>query len=178
MAALDPAPASPTAANTNPEPGYQRAKLGQLSLELLRPPLELDTLTTVRATLRQRCITEPVRFQRCWPMTMAAMQRAALPARTGRLDVRFTLRERRRLAFPATPRLLQQRLQLSDPNVPRRHHPDQLGDLRLQHRNPLPQLHNPRFNRPRAPSGGPLPSTATIPLNKYCPRCLVGQLLK
>jgi hypothetical protein len=155
MAALNPAPASPAAANTNPEPGHHRTRLGQLGLELLRPPVEDDTLTTMRTTPGQWCIQEPVRCQRGQPMTMTTMGLALLAARTGRLNIRITLRERRRLAFPATPGLLQQRLQLSDPTVPRRHHRDQHSDPRLKRCDPLVRLHTPRSNRPRAPSGGP-----------------------
>jgi hypothetical protein len=79
-------------------------------------------------------------------MAVATMQLALLPPRPGRLSVRFTLRERRRLAFPATPGLLQQRFQLSDPSVPRGQHLDKLGDLRLKRRYPLLCLHTARAN--------------------------------
>src|SRR5205823_8240209 len=51
VAPLDPAPTSPTAANTHPELRDDRSYLGQLGLELLGPALEIDPLAAVRAAL-------------------------------------------------------------------------------------------------------------------------------
>ena len=52
MAALDPAPTTPTAAHPHSELRHDGADLGQLGLELLSPALEVESVAAVRAALR------------------------------------------------------------------------------------------------------------------------------
>ena len=105
MAALDPAPATTAAADTDPEPGDHRVRFGQLGLGLLRPPLELDAVAAVRATRRQRRVDDPVRLRWRRPMAVAAVRFTLLASRPGRFVARFALGERRRLTLPAPPGL-------------------------------------------------------------------------
>jgi hypothetical protein len=111
------------------EPGDHRADVGQLALELLGVPNVLKLAAAVGTARRQRCETLPV-DRTDWHCTMAVAP-VVLPGtttRTGGFLCRVTLRERSRLTFRRSTRLLQELLQFGDTGTARGKRLGQLGD--------------------------------------------------
>jgi hypothetical protein len=81
VTALNAATTPAAAAYPHPEPGHHWTNRGQLGLELISPPLEVDPVTAVGATAPQRGIHGPVRVRGGHPVTMTAMGVAGLATR-------------------------------------------------------------------------------------------------
>lgn len=85
VTALNAATTPAAAGYPHPEPGHHWTNRGQLGLELISPPLEVDPVTAVGATAPQWGIHGPVRVRGGHPVTMTAMGVAGLATRAGRI---------------------------------------------------------------------------------------------
>ena len=160
VAALHPPPTRRARADPDPEPCRQRCRhRREIGVELVGVTLVYDTATTMRATRRQRRVERAVRIRWGEPMTVTAMQAAALTARRLRVDDRVALAEWGRLPLPRPTRLLQQPLQLHDPSlaISDRFGQTSNGDLQLgHHRLEIPDRHTISIRTPARPHADPL----------------------
>ena len=141
VTALHPTATGTTTPDLHAEPGHDRGRDPEIGLILIGFTGQFDLSATTPTRCGQHDVENPLRVGRHVTMSVAAMRLAGLAARPSRVIDRVTLGERRRLTFPATPRVAQQLLQLSDPHITLRHRGDQPGHLGFECADPVVHQH-------------------------------------